>query len=266
MYPSAGMAWWVSVKYRSSRSVRTGTRALRLDRSGSSLTLDVESPQGPQPLSAEMLFVTIGKRPESRDLGLAEAGVTADPKTGFIGVDAQQRTNLPNIYAAGDVARLPMLAHKAYREGIVAAEAIAGRPTRYDFQAMPSVVFTTPELATVGLTAAEAAARGYPAAREVRFSYAALGRAHASHALDGWVKIVGDDATGLLLGAHAAGEGAGDYIAEVAHALEMGSSVRDIAQTIHPHPTFSEALSEAALLWLNEPMHVSRRTVAHAPR
>lgn len=251
---------------RSGVAVRTGTRALRLDRSGSSLTLDVESPQGPQPLSAEMLFVTIGKRPESRDLGLAEAGVTADPKTGFIGVDAQQRTNLPNIYAAGDVARLPMLAHKAYREGIVAAEAIAGRPTRYDFQAMPSVVFTTPELATVGLTAAEAAARGYPAAREVRFSYAALGRAHASHALDGWVKIVGDDATGLLLGAHAAGEGAGDYIAEVAHALEMGSSVRDIAQTIHPHPTFSEALSEAALLWLNEPMHVSRRTVAHAPR
>ncbi len=251
---------------RSGVTVRTGTRATRLDRSGALLKLEVEGPKGPESLSAEMLFVTVGKRPDSRDLGLAEAGVTTDPKSGFIAVDAQQRSNVPNIYAAGDVARLPMLAHKAYREGIVAAEAIAGRPTRYDFQAMPSVVFTTPELASVGLTGAEAAARGYPGAREARFPYAALGRAHASHAVEGWVKIVGDDSTGLLLGAHAAGEGAGDYIAEIAHALEMGSAVRDIAQTIHPHPTFSEALSEAALLWLNEPMHVARRTVDHAAR
>jgi len=251
---------------RSGVSVRTGTRATRLDRSGATLKLDVEGAQGPESLGAEMLFVTIGKRPDSRDLDLSEAGVRTDPKSGFIGVDAQQRTNVPNIYAAGDVARLPMLAHKAYREGIVAAEAIAGRPTRYDFQAMPSVVFTVPELASVGLTAAEAAGRGYPAAREARYPYAALGRAHASHALEGWVKIVGDDTTGLLLGAHAAGEGAGDYIAEIAHALEMGSTVRDIAQTIHPHPTFSEALSEAALLWLDEPMHVTRRTGAHARR
>jgi dihydrolipoamide dehydrogenase len=246
-------------------SVRIATRAVSLDRSSpQTLSLRVEDPKGPQTLTAEMLFVTIGKRPDSRELGLTEAGVQSDPKSGFIGVDAQQRTNVPNIYAAGDVARPPMLAHKAYREGIVAAEAISGRPTRFDFQAIPSVVFTTPELATVGFTLADALRQGYPQAREARFPYAALGRAHASHALDGWVKIVGDDASGLLLGAHAAGEGAGDYIAEIAHALEMGSSVRDLAQTIHPHPTFSEALSEAALLWLNEPMHVTRRGPSHA--
>jgi dihydrolipoamide dehydrogenase len=204
------------------------------------------------------LFVTVGKRPASRDLGLEDAGVTVDPKTGFVPVDAQLRTNVGHIFAVGDVARPPMLAHKAYREGIVAAEAIAGRPTRFDFRAMPSVVFTEPELATTGLTRAAAEAEGsHP--REARFPYAALGRAHASHATNGWVKVVGDDATGRLLGVHAAGEAAGEFAAEAAHALEMGSTVRDLALTIHPHPTFSEALQEAALLWLGEPMHVSRR-------
>ena len=127
-----------------------------------------------------------------------------DPKTGFITVDDQLRTNVPNIFAVGDVARPPMLAHKAYREGVVAAEAIAGRPTRFQFQAMPSVVFTDPELASVGFAKAEAEAQGYTV-REARFPYAALGRAHASHATQGWLKVVGDDATGLLLGVHAGG-------------------------------------------------------------
>jgi dihydrolipoamide dehydrogenase len=238
--------------------VKVGTRATGLERSRSKVTLQVEGEKGPERLSAEMLFVTVGKRPASRELGLEEAGVAVDPKSGFIGVDDQMRTNVPNIFAAGDVVRPPMLAHKSYREGIVAAEAIAGLPTRFSFQAMPSVVFTDPELASVGMTRAEAEAAGHKA-REARFPYAALGRAHASHATEGWVKIVGDDATGLLLGMQAAGEAVGEYVAEVAHAIEMGSTVRDLALTIHPHPTFSEALAEAALLWLGEPMHVARR-------
>ncbi|EQD56322.1 dihydrolipoyl dehydrogenase, partial [mine drainage metagenome] len=195
------------------------------------------------------MFVTIGKRPASRDLGLEEAGVASDPRSGFIGITDRMQTNLPHVFAVGDVARPPMLAHKAYREGVVAAEAIAGRPTRYQFQAMPSVVFTTPELASVGLTRADAETRGlHP--REVRFPFAALGRAHANHATTGWAKLVGDDASGRLLGVHIAGEGAGDYVTEVSVALEMGAMVRDLAQTIHPHPTFSEAVQEAALLWL----------------
>jgi dihydrolipoamide dehydrogenase len=240
--------------------VRVGTKAVALRREPDHLTMTVEGPNGREELTAERLFVTVGKRPDSREIGLEEAGVAADPKTGFIPVDAQMRTSQAHIYAVGDVTRPPMLAHKAYREGVVAAEAIAGLPTRFDFQAMPSVVFTVPELATVGLTKAEAEARGYRA-REVRFPYAAVGRAHASHATQGWVKVVGDDASGLLLGVHAAGEDVGDYIAEVALALEMGSTVRDIAATIHPHPTFSEALQEAALLWVGEPMHVARRRV-----
>ncbi len=238
--------------------VHIGTRATALAREPGTLALSVEGAAGPATLKAERLFVTIGKRPASRELGLEDAGVHADPKTGFIAVDDRMRTNVPTIYAAGDVARPPMLAHKSYREGVVAAEAIAGLPTRFAFRAIPSVVFTDPELATVGLTKAEAEARGAKV-REVRFPFAALGRAHASHATEGWVKLVGDESNGQLLGVHAAGEAVGEFIAEVAHALEMGSTVRDLALTVHPHPTFSEALQEAALLWLGEPMHVARR-------
>jgi dihydrolipoamide dehydrogenase len=241
-------------------TVRVGTRARSLERSKDGVAMTVEGPKGNEVLSAEKLFVTVGKRPATRDLGLEEAGVTTDPKTGFPPVDAQMRTNVPHIYAVGDVARPPMLAHKAYREGTVAAEAIAGRPTRFQFEAMPAVVFTTPELASVGLTREEAERRGHTV-REARFPYAALGRAHAAHATGGWGKLVGDVNSGLLLGAHVAGASSGEFIAEVAHAIEMGATVRDLALTIHPHPTFSEILQEAALLWLGEPMHVARRRV-----
>jgi dihydrolipoamide dehydrogenase len=238
--------------------VHVGTKAVGLARGAEGVVLSAEGASGRQEFAAERLFVTVGKRPDSRELGLEEAGVTVEAKTGFIPVDPQMRTSQAHIFAVGDVARPPMLAHKAYREGVVAAEAIAGLPTRFDFQAMPSVVFTVPELATVGLGKAEAEARGYRV-KEARFPFAALGRAHASHATTGWVKVVGDEASGLLLGVHAAGESVGEFIAEAAFAIEMGATVRDLAATIHPHPTFSEALQEAALLWLGEPMHVARR-------
>ena len=238
--------------------VHVAAKAVGLKRSAEAVTLTVDENGSRAELSAERLFLTVGKRPASRDLGLEDAGVQVDPKTGFIPVDDRMRTNQSHIYAVGDVARPPMLAHKAYREGIVAAETIAGLPTRFRFQAMPSVVFTEPELATVGLTRADAEARGHHP-KEARFPYAALGRAHANHATQGWVKIVGEESTGLVLGLHAAGERAGEFIAEAGLAIEMGATVRDLAMTIHPHPTFSEALQEAALLWLDEPMHVARR-------
>ncbi|HTT35108.1 MAG TPA: dihydrolipoyl dehydrogenase [Thermoplasmata archaeon] len=239
--------------------VRTATKALKLARSADGVTLEVAGPTGTtEKLAADGLFLTVGKRPASRDLGLEEAGVAVDPKTGFVPVDPQQRTNVPTIYAAGDVCRPPMLAHKAYREGTVAAEAIAGRPTRFDFQAIPSVVFTTPELATVGLTAEMARSQGL-AVREARFPFAALGRAHAAHATTGWLKIVATEPDARLVGVHAAGASVGEFVAEAGLAIEMGATVRDVALTIHPHPTFSETLQEAALLWLGEPMHVARR-------
>ncbi len=238
--------------------ILTSTRAIRLQRNPDGVRLEVEKPDGKETIDAERLFLTIGKRPATRVLGLEEAGVTVDSKTGFPIVDDQMRTNVPHIYAAGDVARAPMLAHKAYREGIVAAEAISGAATRCDVRAMPSVVFTVPELASVGLTKDAAGAAGFTP-REARFPLAALGRAHASHATGGWVKVVADETSGRLLGVHAVGESVGEFVAEAGLAIEMGATVRDVALTVHPHPTFSEALGEACWLWLGEPMHVARR-------
>jgi dihydrolipoamide dehydrogenase len=240
-------------------TVMTGTRATKLTKSEGGISLEVEAASEKRSLSADMLYLTIGKRPATSDLGLDEAGVHVDPKTGFIAVDPQMRTNIPTVFAAGDCAGPPMLAHKAYREGIVAAEAIAGKPTRYDFQTVPSVVFTTPELSSVGLTESDAAGRGFQA-RSARFPYAALGRAHANQTTSGWLKVVGDEKSGLLLGVHAAGESSGEFAAEAGLAIEMGATVRDVAMTIHPHPTFSETLQEAALLWLGEPLHVALRS------
>jgi dihydrolipoamide dehydrogenase len=244
--------------------VLVGTRATGLARPREGVVLTIDSGGKPSELSAEMLFLTVGKRPDTAELGLEEAGVHRDPKTGFITVDDRQQTSAPQIFAVGDCARPPMLAHKAYREGTVAAEAIAGLSTRFQFQTIPSVVFTVPELASVGLTVAEATAQGLKP-REVRFPYAALGRAHANHATRGWTKLIGDDGSGLLLGVHAAGDGAGEFITEAGLAIEMGATVRDLAMTIHPHPTYSETLQEAALLWLGEPLHVSARR-SGAPR
>ncbi|HLY77281.1 MAG TPA: dihydrolipoyl dehydrogenase [Thermoplasmata archaeon] len=243
--------------------VLTGTKAVSLDRGRDGVRLTVEKESTKTELSAEKLFVTVGKRPATQDLGLEDAGVLRDPKSGFIPVNDRQATNAADIYAVGDCCRPPMLAHKAYREGVVAAESIAGLSTRFQFRAMPSVVFTVPELATVGMTLTEAQAAGM-AAREVRFPYAALGRAHASHATEGWVKLVGDDRSGVVLGFQGAGAGVGELVGEVALAIEMGATVRDLALTIHPHPTFSELLQEVALLWLGEPMHVARRTAPRA--
>jgi dihydrolipoamide dehydrogenase len=240
-------------------TVLTSTRATKLERNATGVRLTVSAPNGEASvLEGERLFLTIGKRAATKDLQLEEAGVQADPRTGAIAVNDRQQTNAPHIYAVGDVGRPPMLAHKAYREGVVAAESIAGRSTRYQFQTMPSVVFTEPELMSVGLTKTEAEAQGL-APREARFPFAALGRAHAYHATQGWLKIVGDDKTGLLLGVQGAGAAIGELAAEVGLAIEMGATVRDVAMTIHPHPTFSEMVQEAALLWLDEPMHVARR-------
>jgi dihydrolipoamide dehydrogenase len=242
-------------------TVRTATKALGLTRTPEGLRMKVTGPKGEEELSGELLFLTIGKRAATAELGLEEAGVQWDPKSGFVPANDRQQTNVPTIYSAGDCCRPPMLAHKSYREGTVAAEVIAGLPSRFQFQTIPWVVFTSPELASVGWTLTEARARGIATAREVRFPYAALGRAHAAHATGGWLKLVGEDGTGLLLGVQAVGEGAGEYITEAGLAIEMAATVRDVAMTIHPHPTFSETLQEAALLWLGEPMHVARRPV-----
>lgn len=244
-------------------TVLTESRATSLSRGEKGVVLEVVTPQGPRTLSGDMLFLTVGKRPETRELGLEAAGVKLAEKGGFVAVDDRMATNVPGLFAVGDLARPPMVAHKAYREGRVAAEVIAGLPSSWAHQAIPSVVYTDPELATVGLTLAQAKERGI-VAREGKFPYAALGRAHASHATQGFVKLLAEEGSGLVLGAHAAGHASGEFISEVAFAIEMGATVRDLAGTIHPHPTFAELLQEVAMLWLGEPLHVARSVAAHA--
>jgi dihydrolipoamide dehydrogenase len=205
-------------------------------------------------IDCDHILVTVGRRPNSENLGLEQAGVKVDTR-GFITVDKRQRTSVPSIYAIGDVCGQPMLAHKASREGEVAAEVIAGHKSEMDAVAIPAVIFTDPEIGSVGLTEAQAVAQG----RKVRigkYNFAAHGRALAALETEGFVKVVADAETQEVLGLHIVGPAATDLISEGALALEMGSFLPDLALTIHPHPTLGEAVMEAAKAALGESPHV----------
>jgi dihydrolipoamide dehydrogenase len=177
---------------------------------------------------------------------------------GFITVDKRLRTNVPGIYAIGDVAGQPMLAHKASREAEVVAEVIAGHKAEFDVRCIPAVIFSDPEVASAGITADEAKQRG----RQVKvgkFPFAALGRAIANADTDGFVKVVIDAGSKEVLGIHVVGNGASDVIAEAALAIEMGALADDISLTIHAHPTLPEAIMEAAKASLGEAIHIQNR-------
>jgi dihydrolipoamide dehydrogenase len=205
----------------------------------------------------ETVLVTIGRTPNFEGLGLDKAGVKLDAK-GFILVDATRRTNVPTVYAIGDIAGQPLLAHKGTKEGIVCAEVIAGMKVVYDVVAMPAVIFTDPEIATVGLTEAEARQKGLNISVGV-FPFAANGRALSVGEPEGLVKMIGDAKTKRLLGVHIAGAEASNLISEAALALEMGASVEDLALTVHPHPTLPETLMEVADATLGHPIHIFQR-------
>jgi dihydrolipoamide dehydrogenase len=205
-------------------------------------------------IDCDHILVTVGRRPNSENLGLEQVGVKVDTR-GFVTVDKQQRTSVPNIFAIGDVCGQPMLAHKASREGEVAAEVIVGHKSEMDAVAIPAVIFTDPEIGSVGLTEAQAQAQG----RKVvtgKYAFAALGRAMAALETEGFVKIVADADTHEVLGVHIVGPSATDLISEGALALEMGSFLPDLALTIHPHPTLGEAVMEAAKAALGESPHL----------
>jgi len=203
------------------------------------------------------VLVTVGRRPNSDNLGLEKTGVRLDGK-GFILVDPQRRTNVPHLFAIGDIAGQPLLAHKGSKEGIVAAEAIAGQKTVYDVIAMPAVIFTDPEIATVGLTEAEAKAKGFDI-QVGNFPFAANGRALSVQESEGFVKMIGDAKSGRLLGVHIVGPEASNLISEAALALEMGARIEDLALTVHPHPTLPETLMEAAEATLGHAIHIFQR-------
>lgn len=208
-------------------------------------------------LEFEKILVTIGRTPNSNDIGLEKAGLKTDAK-GFLQVNAQRQTSVPHLYAIGDIAGQPLLAHKGSKEGIVAAEAIAGMKSIYDVVAMPAVIFTDPEIATVGLTDTEAKAKGFDV-KVGTFPYAANGRALSVVEPDGFVKMIGDGKTGKLLGVHIVGAEASNLISEAALALEMGATVEDLALTVHPHPTLPETLMEAAEATLGHAIHIFQR-------
>ena len=210
----------------------------------SGVEVTVETPKKTETIKVEKVLVAVGRRPNSKGLGLEKAGVQLDPR-GFVQVDKQLRSTNSHVFAIGDVAGPPLLAHKGSKEGLVAAAVIAGKPDEIDVRAMPAAIFTSPEIASVGITEADAKKAGR-AVNVGAFPMAASGRALAGRETDGLVKIIADKNTDELLGAHICGPSASDLIAEAALAIESGLSAEDLALTVHTHPTLSETMMEAA--------------------
>jgi dihydrolipoamide dehydrogenase len=200
------------------------------------------------------VLVAIGRRPHTDGLGLEEAGVALD-EHGRVQVDEHYRTNVDGIYAIGDVIAGPMLAHKAEDEGAALAELLAGQAGHVNYEVIPNVVYTMPEIASVGRSEEELKEAGVKY-RVGKFPFSANGRARAMNRTDGLVKILADAATDRVLGVHILGAGAGDLIHEAAVLMEFGGSAEDLARTCHAHPTMSEAVREAAMAAWFKPIHM----------
>jgi dihydrolipoamide dehydrogenase len=209
-----------------------------------SLAVKVDVGGKPETVVCDVVLVAVGMRPNSRNLGCEQVGVKIDDR-GFIPSDQFCRTNVPSIYSIGDVSGPPLLAHKATKEGEIAAELIAGHKAAKDWVSMPGAIFTDPEIATVGLTEAEAKAKGHEL-KIGKMPFAASGRAMAVRETDGFIKVVADRKTHQILGWHIVGPNATDLISEASLSLEMAAVLEDVALTIHPHPTLGEAMMIAA--------------------
>lgn len=251
----------IMVKTAASRlaAVHADSKVVAVKPQGDGFVLRLQRKDEVSELETDRVLVSVGRRPNSGGLGLDRAGVEVNSR-GFIVTDEQCRTSAESIFAIGDVTPGPMLAHKASREAHVAAEVIAGEPAAFDNRAVPAVVFTDPEIAWTGLTEREAEREG----REIRigrFPLTALGRARTLGRTDGLVKVLSDPETGLILGVGMVGVSASELIGEATLALEMGATLEDLIVTIHPHPTLSESLMEAAEVASGAPVHLlPRRT------
>jgi dihydrolipoamide dehydrogenase len=231
------------------------TKALGWETTDDGVALDIETPKGKQRLEGDFILVTVGRRPNSRGLGLEALGVAMDGP--FVEVDRQFKTNVAGLYAIGDLVGNPMLAHKATHEGEVLAEVIAGHDVQYDARTVPAVVFTDPEIASAGLDEPTARAQGEIKVGKV--PYAAVGRSLTTGETDGFYKVILDAATNRILGVTIVGSHASDLISEAALAIELDAEALDVALTIHPHPTLGEGLMEAAKAALGEAVHVLNR-------
>ncbi|WP_121639975.1 dihydrolipoyl dehydrogenase [Virgibacillus sp. Bac330] len=219
---------------------------------GVKVTYEVKGKE--ETVEADYVLVTVGRRPNTEDIGLEQVGIEKDDR-GLIKIDNQCRTNVDNIYAIGDIVAGPPLAHKASYEGKVAAEAISGEKAVIDYLSMPAVVFSDPELATVGYTEQEAKDAGFDV-KAAKFPFAANGRALSLNDSDGFMKLITRKDDGLVIGAQIAGPNASDMISELGLAIEAGMTAEDIALTIHAHPTLGEITMEAAEVALGTPIHM----------
>jgi dihydrolipoamide dehydrogenase len=214
------------------------------DKSGSTVHFEPVAGGAAQELFADIVLVATGRRPNTDGLGLEQLGVVME--RGRVVIDGHFATNIPGIYAIGDVVRGPMLAHKAEDEGIAIAEILAGQAGHVNYDVIPGVVYTFPEVASVGKTEDELKQAGV-AYKSGKFNFSANGRARANRTTDGFVKVLADAETDRVLGVHIVGAGAGDLIHEAAVLMEFGGSSEDLARTCHAHPTMSEAVKEAAM-------------------
>jgi dihydrolipoamide dehydrogenase len=236
-------------------TVHTETKAVGFERKSGGLEVKLETKdKKPLAVAADKILVSIGRRPQTENLGCEAAGVTVGPR-GFIPCDNQRRTNVPHIFAIGDVNGEWLLAHKASKDGLVAAAVIAGGKDVYDVRAMPWGIFTDPEIGGVGLSEDEARKKGHEV-RIGKFPFAALGRALAMRETEGFVKLVVDAKDDSILGCQVIGPEAADIVAEITLAIELGASCEDIALTVHSHPTLMESLMEAAEAAHGKAIHI----------
>ncbi|GAX90460.1 dihydrolipoyl dehydrogenase [Effusibacillus lacus] len=249
---------WVQRKLKKDGvEVYTKAKALSAAQTDTGVAVKYEVGGEEKEITAEYMLVTVGRVPNTDELGLDEIGLKKDER-GYIQVDHQGRTNIENVYAIGDVVPGPALAHKASYEGKVAAEAIAGHASAVDYKCIPAIVFSDPEIASVGLSETEAKEKGCTVATG-KFNYAANGRALSLNTNEGFVKIVADKESGVVLGGQIVGPGAPDLIAEIGLAIEMGATLEDIALTIHAHPTLGEMVAEAVENALGQGVHTIQK-------
>lgn len=234
---------------------KLGAKVTGVEKSGAGAKVTFEPVKGgeAQSLEADVVLIATGRRPYTTGLGLEEAGIKLE--RGRVEIDNHFQTSVAGIYAIGDVVRGPMLAHKAEDEGVAVAEIIAGQAGHVNYDVIPGVVYTQPEVASVGKTEEELKAAGI-AYKVGKFPFTANGRARAMLATDGFVKILADKETDRVLGGHIIGFGAGEMIHEIAVLMEFGGSSEDLGRTCHAHPTMSEAVKEAALATFAKPIHM----------
>ncbi|MEZ5660371.1 MAG: NAD(P)/FAD-dependent oxidoreductase, partial [Burkholderiaceae bacterium] len=221
-----------------------GVKTVAAEATDAGIRVSFEGKGAPEPQLYDLVLCAVGRSPNGKRIGAERAGVGVDDR-GFIAVDTQMRTNQPHIFAIGDIVGQPMLAHKAVHEAHVAAEAAAGQKSHFDAKVIPSVAYTDPEIAWVGVTEAEAASRGMKIGKSV-FPWAASGRAIANGRDEGFTKLIFDEESHRIVGGGIVGTNAGDMIGEICLAIEMGADALDIGKTIHPHPTLGESIGMAA--------------------